>query len=384
VRLALLTFAVSIAYLPLPSYSTAGRWAVCAFVCVLLWQARPKMGPAHWMGLAFLVWCFLSFFWSVGKLDTINQLYHILLLAGVFVVASVETDLWPTTLALGCGITVSAVIAFLQLNGYHPVSAVTEGEFGVGGAGLFLNKDFFAQVASPALLLAIGFGTWAFVPAALFGVIATASREAWIATALGGLVLICWKLPSFKWRVAVTVAIVALCFAALRYDLNLLNGARLSSFNDRIAFWQYTLPNITWLGYGLGTYPLLWPGWDHAHNEFLELAFEIGLGVVPLVGVFVYALSASLSAPAQAALVSLLVSACTYFPFHQPTTAFLAALLAGHLCGARDRLRCAKPQGRVYRWTSTKHSEPLGAGALCRADLSRADLPFRPELAERS
>jgi hypothetical protein len=328
------------------------------------------------MGLVFVVWCFLNFFWSMGKLDTINQLYHILLLAGVFFVASAETDLKPTAIALGCGVAVSAVIALLQLSGYHPVAAVTQGSFGWGGAGLFLNKDFFAQVASPSLLLSAGLGLWAMVPAALFAVVATTSREAWIATVVGGMVLLWWKLPSLQWRIFCAFVLLVVGAVLLRFDLNFLHGGRLTSLNDRLAFWQYTLPNITWLGYGLGTYPLLWPGWQHAHNEFLELAFEIGGGVVPLIGVFVYALGGSVSLPARAALVSLLVSACTYFPFHQPTTAFLAALLAGHLCGGRDRLRYAQSEGRVYRREGARNPEPASTGALCGANLGRADLPL--------
>ena len=349
-----------------------------AFVCVMLWQVRPKMGPAHWFGLMFIAWCFASVFWSVGSLDTIHQCFHLLLLTGVFLVASAEVDLRPTVAALGCGVAISAVVAMLQLHGYQPVNAGT-----AGGASLFLNKDFFAEVASLSLLLSTGFGLWAFVPGALYGVLVTASRSAWLATLAGGVVLIWWRLPSLSCRVALLTLLPIVVGAAIYTDLALHPGQS-EPINDRIAFWQYTFVNLSWLGYGLGTYPLIWPGWNHAHNELLELAFEVGLGVVPLLGVFIYAFGGGVSTAAQAALASVLVSAFLYFPFHQPATAFLAALLAGHLCGARDRLRCAQPTGRIYSWEGAFDTESIGAGALCRADLSRADLSVRPQSSERT
>jgi len=318
-----------------------------------------------------------SFVWSNGRLDTIHESFHLLLLAGVFFVASAAEDIQPVAIGVGLGVCVSAVIGILQLAGYQPVYQM------ITPAGLYLNKDFFGQVAGVSLVLSTGLGLWWLVPGALFGLIATTSRDAWFAAVAGGCVLVwCW-LPYWRWRVGFALTMVVAAVVALWLDLHIglhgvdnQIGGRLSSLNDRLAFWQYTIPNITFLGYGFGTYPLFWQGWLHAHNDFLELAFEIGAGVLPLIGVFIYALGASVSPAAKAALATVLVTALAYFPFHEPTTAFLAALLAGHLCGCRDRLRVAQSARRVARTAGSVSSWPFGTGTLRKAAGSGADLSF--------
>lgn len=370
---ALMTFAVSVAYVPLPSYATAGRWAmIAAFLIVAVWRISPRMTFGHLAGLAFLMWCIASFFWSYAPLDTINECFHLMLLAGVFLVASCERDLRRVTAALCMALLVSDLIAIGQMNGLNLVNQMGN------PAGLFLNKDYFAQIAVPATILAIGYRMWAYVPAAAFGIVVTDSRLALIAAIAGALVLM------RRWPAFFIAFTAGLASAAAFVYFDSEDAARLISLNDRLAFWQVTAANLSWVGYGFGSYPSLFPLWEHAHNEFLEVAFEVGvIGAGLLIAVFAYALRSS-DDVARAAFVSLLVCCLGSFPLHLPTTAYLAALLAGYLCADPRRIRMAQSVRRVSSAIGPRHFGLTGVTAIRTSTASGDDVSFRPQSTPRT
>lgn len=118
----------------------------------------------------------------------------------------------------------------------------------------------------------------------------------------------------------------------------ILVGAFLFTFNptlsdlERLNIWQAGWVNLTWFGHGWGSYSDVWIvkhnlGYQpiHAHNDYLELAFEFGLYAVPIFCVLAYAL-----AQTQSPEWPLLVAYCTFatfaMPSYIPATAGIGAL----------------------------------------------------------
>jgi hypothetical protein len=376
--LAILTFLVSVAYIPgVPSHTTVGRWFVMGVgVAYLIRRASIHAGIGHWMGAAFLVWCMASLAWSASPNDTIGMTIQMLILAGVFCLAAEEKDLSLCFEALAAGMVISAAFGVFQIFGFRPTEQATG-----GAAGLFASKNTLAETAAVALVGVIALRKWAYLPGVAFAAIAPLSRGALVAlAAIGGWTAISMLETAAKRAMAVLAGgLVVVGLIALDAWMN---GSRLESLNERLMFWQVTAANLTALGYGLGSYSVILPTWEHAHNEFLEYGFDLGLGALLLGGIIVHAFR-SKQGTERAALAALMVAAFFSFPFHEPAAMFLVALLAGHLCGSHDRCGVDEYGGRYPGRQSIQASWPTGIGALSEVDFRRLDLPLRPQHQKR-
>src|SRR5262249_48748108 len=121
---------------------------------------------------------------------------------------------------------------------------------------------------------------------------------------------------------------------------------------------------------------------ENAHNDYLELLYEIGPGAF-----FAFAFLAlclfgphTRAAPApRSVLIGFAACALVAFPSHLACSAYLAALCAGHLCRYRPSLRDEIRHWRMVlherlarRASDRKHAAPeiCGAGVPARAALS--------------
>lgn len=362
----LLALLVGVAYLPLPSGATAGRWWVMALgVAILLWGARLRPGPGHWAWLALLAWAALSTaLWSVSGWDALSGLLQLSTAAGVFVLAAEATqeDNRLAWLALAGAVTVSAPFSILQLAGYAPVLTTSPG----AGVGLFLSPNAAGEVATLALVGAIGMRVWWLVPGPLVVALASGGRTPLLALLAAGATALWLLAPRGVPRVMLGVVYAyVLTFAVAARGMGWLG--HLGFVDDRIAVWGRVLGGVTLLGGGLGSLGVASTQIEFAHNEFLHYAFELGVGSVFLWGVFWYALGA---APVleRAALAAVLAQCLVWFPLHDPATLFLAALLAGSLCGCRHRQRLAQCACGIPRASCIHSAGHVGAGAPRHAD----------------
>lgn len=407
-------FLVPVAYVPgLVSTATAGRWAVVAAAGAwALASGKVSMAsPAHWLGAAFLAWCWATLQWSVSPLDTAGALLHVLALAAVFCWASQADDLEPVMIAFGVGMAVNFVFAIPQVMGLFPVAQVT----GMPGtvdfrnaAGLMLNKSWLAQAGAVTLtwLLANGrrnlsIAEWRVWTLCAGGATAILPLTAGVLVALA-VTWLWWAWPTLRARrgtpracAVMTSAVCAIILACyVRFIvLGVPPGAgeaehgALQSVNNRLEFWQVLWANVGWLGYGLGTLPELMPQFGRAECDLLELAFETGLvGAALFAGVMAYALGCPVPAarPVKAALVALLLASATSFPLHVPSTAFAAAILAGHLCGRRARASAdgsARPLRGAADEDRLRGAQRAAAGGLLTPAGDVAALLARSELA---
>jgi hypothetical protein len=112
---------------------------------------------------------------------------------------------------------------------------------------------------------------------------------------------------------------------------------------ERMQIWQAAYINLRWFGLGVGTFTDLWMQIDgvmerpeFAHNDYIEFAFEYGIGALAVYCLIAWTFARTLSTewPVFAGFAAL---ALFYFPLHTPLTAFIGCVAAGSI--ARNRMR---------------------------------------------
>lgn len=338
-----LTFLVGVAYWPWAvSATTAGRWAVLAIAVpvMLIGGGRTRMGFGHWLGLALLLYAAASAAWSPSPWDTAGAVWQLALLAGTFMLAAEIRDIGPVLDALAGAIWVSVPFVVLQSFGIDVVETTDHGD-----AGLFLNRDLLAEAAALALIGVAWRRRWILAAGPALCCALAGSRGVAVPLGVG---LIAWALSRpwsirsvlVVWAAAAIVLIIAVAAAHL-FD----HDPR--AIDARLAYWDLAWINLTWAGHGLGSFAAMAPTIEYVHNEPLQLVFELGAGAGLSAALVVYAVGTA--DPLGRALFLALGAECLFgFPLHAPLTAYLGAVLAGYLCGTRDRARWAQSMGRAY------------------------------------
>lgn len=389
-----LAFLVSVAYLPWAVDATqSGRWAVLALFVPAALLARTKIGPGHVLWAALLAWMAVGALWSVSPFQTIGELLQWLSLGAAFCVAAACPDLRRTWQTIGFGVAVSAAVCIAQRFGWAGAQTLSSAG---AGTGLFLSKNGMGEFAVVALVVLVFYREW-WGAAACAVCLATIdpAREVWLAIiAVGAWMVWC----ALGWRGRALGAAFSLGALAAVWATGLLDAVSLRPWlyiSDRLEIWGVAWDNITWTGFGLGAFQTIFSAtgvvngvvplnYEYAHNELLHYAFDLGIvGAALMAGIVVYALHKSRS-PEAAGLVALLACCAVWFPLHAPATAFLGALVCGHLCGWRDRARAAQHRRSVRRIVRPEDAWPLGIGSLHEVDLRRQALPVRPQPAHRA
>jgi O-antigen ligase len=129
----------------------------------------------------------------------------------------------------------------------------------------------------------------------------------------------------------------------------------------RLHVWQVAYDYLTWTGLGAGTFVNVMFKFDghmfrngsmfhpeFAHNDFIQAAFEYGLGAIPLFAV----IGASLiqkEAKDWPIFVAFVTLCLFHFPFHCPISAFIGCVVAGHITRDRYLVRDYVRGGRLDR-----------------------------------
>lgn len=377
-----LAFLVTVAYIPgIPGFAYVPRWAVLAIgIPLLLFFVRAELDRGQVLALTFVGYATLSLTWSPVFVEAIHGWFKLALLAGAFWAATQVERLDQVYAAFGAGICVSAAIAILQFFGMKPVDYV---EAALGTPGLFGNKNFFGEAATMALIGVVATRQWVWVPGCLLAAVLTQCRGAWIGLGVAGTV--------WLWQRQRVLAVLVIVIMVLGVRL-VIGTAVNSAIGERLAIWGDTISGLSIAGRGVGSYHVTvaehgermaqrLTRTQHAHNDLLEAVFEYGIGSIALILLIAYCLCGP-NEPARLVLAGFLGAGLVGFPFHQPATAFLAAVVAGHLCGTRARLRRERPDGGVYR--EVRHAlwnleeDRTVAAAAGGAGVSLEPLPAQP------
>jgi hypothetical protein len=315
------------------NFAMGPRWVLLSAALPLVVAAAQPSGAACRGPLWTLVWALVGLAWAPHGFAAAFGAWQLVLLCAAWAVGSALVGLRPVAWGLCIGVGVNSGVAMLELAGVALVPSMAP------PSGLLANRGVLGGIAAVGLVLAVALlRSW---PAALMcapALVLSSSRAAWMGLAVAGSV---WVLRrAGAWRR------VVLAWALLLGGYALLKGPSLwqsEALTHRLGVWWDLLGALTWHGAGIGQFESQFPlinttvntalgRMEFAHNDWLQLCYELGIGTVPLLWAFGRA--ASRSHPAALALIALCVIACFDFPLHLPHGILVAGLLAGWLCGS--------------------------------------------------
>lgn len=361
---------MAVGYVPgILGAADAGRWWLLS-ICVpvaLIWPQiqKQKLTWAHLFGMLLLAWAATSLLWTASFYDGVQESWQWCLFAGLFCLGSNATTLRPVYNGLGLGFAVNSALVIAQAYfSFHGIEQVA------APAGLFMNKDYLGEAAALALVGIIGSGAWPWLLAAVLpSILVTGSRGALIGLAAAGGVAL--------WRRS-RLAVCLLAVGAVVGCSMLLNTP---SVVERFVIWQDTINGLLPLGNGIGSFFVAYPAHAslkdllvsrpaNAHNDFLEVAFELGLpGALLTAGFFMQILCTSRRTE-LAVVAAFMMEACFGFPLHNPVTGFIFAVAAGHLCGARHGVH-----SDFARWRMAIRARTLAGRKAVGSDRSSGARP---------
>lgn len=348
-------FATGIAYWPgLIGAATAPRWAALALgLAALAWFIEFRPRREHLLLAGTLGYAALSLGWAADPAGGVDALCHLALFLLAVLLGMAIVDLAPAFIAAG--------LACLVMLPWVLVQAVN----GVPATGLFLNRDSLAQFAALAALgLAPGRRQSLAWPA-LFCLGFSFSLGGAIALLTGWIAGQWRQTPgAIRWVAAVMVVAGGGLLLALEPTI------WLNSILPRFAIWRAATAGLSWQGAGIGGFTAAYPGWFYAHNDLLQLGYELGLGAAPLV--LLAALAWRRSRPdrdglpeldsERAVLAGFVAEGLIGFPLFSPATALLAGLVAGRLLAAGALLRRPLADGRNPHRAVVRRHAALAAG----------------------
>lgn len=333
------------------SFAVQTGWVVLSFALPFLLVRRLDLGPAHWLGLGFLSFAVISLAWTPLWEQGIWALWLLAVASGGFILGSSELDFKRLYVGLAWGIGISLNIAIFQYLGWNRLP-----QYGGGLVGLFVNPGVFGEVAALVTIGLVAYGAWTPLLFTIPSVAISGSRTALAALAAAASLAL-FRATGWKAIVGVLILLVALGAWSSRRGL--------ASMTERANIWMDTVQALTPFGHGTGSFVTLYPAYatrtdtmsirpETPHNEYLELAFEYGLGSFLLGGILLLAFLGNSRGPERYAAVGFLLVAAFGFPRQIPIATLLGSLALGRLCAGRYALRLVGlPRGPAYirgRW----------------------------------
>lgn len=333
-------FAVSTAYWPFwHDGAISPKWLVLAALPLVLFLVRPRMTAGHWAGIALLVYSAVSALWSVAPLETVSGVLRWSLFGAAFIIAAEVSDLRRTCSAVAIGVSISGFIALAEVIGWATIPEANH------PAALYGNRNYLAEMAALSIVAAVGYRLWWALPGLILALALPMSKAAFLGVGAAAMVAI-WRHS----RAMAAFSLVACCICGFVASQIIGGFDGIRSLGVRLDIWSTALSNLTVFGHGAASfqsmYVLLYQYADiplgrpeNAHNEFINLAFEVGVpGIMAAALLSVAAWRGGLQTE-RCVLAALGAIAIFGFPLHVPATGFMAAVVAGRLCGHGGRLR---------------------------------------------
>ncbi len=330
-----LAFFVSVLVIPgLPGAAIAPRWCLLAVVVPFVWYfSASRVTVGHVLGFAFLLCCAVTLIWAPDLDLGLYALAKFSLFGLVFCIGASRQSLNAVWIGAGFGAALNSAAATAQyFTGWDTLPQA------VVPAGTFFNKNSCAEFCALVLIGLLGVPKWRWLAVGTVpAVVLCQSRTVFVALAA---VFVIWIFR--RSRVAAALAVLAAIVGVI-YVWN--TGYTLP---QRIDLWRDTIAGMGLFGRGIGSFWPLFPEFatridpltsrpSEAHNDLLQLFYEVGPASLLAVALVAVALRPPFT-PVHYVLVVFLVEGMAGFPLYLPGTAFLAALVLGHLCGRWAKL----------------------------------------------
>lgn len=344
-----------------PSGALVGRWALLAITAAALFF----MIELSWWCWALLGYLAVMCYFAPVGYEAVNLYCHAIFFIIFYAYARGLIDLRHIAIGVGLGFTVNSIVVLGQhYLHWQFIPEITP------GSGLYFNRNIASEGAAMALALVVSYRLWwlvpGIIPTLLFG-----SRTPAIALGVTGALAI-WR----KSKIAAVVAIIVpVALASLwmqtQGDTTITAGI-FDTLKERFGTWYDGAHGFTLFGQGLGSWNVNFPlyqhhsnalelRWENAHNDVVQLAFELGVVGAGLVIVGLWKLGRADRNAAFYALVVFFVQSLVGFPLYEPFTGALAAVCAGWLFRDGDSV-CLHITGvglRIWAWAADRRSATL-------------------------
>lgn len=330
----LFAFVVAIATIsPFPDGSTGVKWALLSVLVpgyFLLHRGDPPT-IGHGFLITFVWWASVTILWSPSIYDGFELWWHLVLFTALTLMIA---NMRAVYIGAGLALAVNGLFVAAQMLGYDPVSQA------VPPAGLWFNKNAGAEITALVLIglvLTAGW-RWCLVcsPMLLALIASPVSRAPIVALSVAAGAWV-WMRSRFYGGVVFVLGFGVLIFLTLKPDRFVHGSLRLQLWSDAAA-------NLTLWGNGLGSFIWAYPYFEYAHNDYLQIMYELGpVGLVLFAAFLVYALRDG-PLTERLVLLAFAVEACFGFPLYSPGTVMVAALAAGELLCDRPLIRDLLPE----------------------------------------
>lgn len=331
-----LGLALALAYWPgTRQFATMPRWCLLGTGAALLLWALPKAKLPSWLWALF-AYAVLSVMWAPLSWDWANRIVQAVMLVSCFAIGTSAKAIESTMFWTSIGLAMSGVIATAELSGFTSVYLLQI----TVPSGLFGNRNILAETAMPLLAWACIRKRWGLAVPLALATFLPMSRSVMLSCAVT-LAVYAWV----EWRSRVGLVAIALVSGFIAWRWNIPGATEM-----RTAIWLDSLSEVPWWGHGFGQYYGLFPFHtfhidtltnraEHAHNEWIELWFELGLPGLVCAGAGVWSLVSGPHRWQSYCLLALAIDSCFAFPLREPMLVFVAALLAGSLWAEHVRVR---------------------------------------------
>lgn len=313
---------------------------------ILLWT-RPRWSVVHSMIAVLMIWAAITARWAPVTAVALDALWKMGLGLLLFCIGFEVRNLDRVYILAGLALGVSSGAAIYQaMAGQYPV------------IGLFGNPNMLGEAAALVVvgLIAGDFRSWIVAGLAVLPALVLSQARGALLAALVGLA---------GYRSAIVLILV--CGAAVLLLPAQRDFLSTNSMIERATIWSDTVSQLEFFGHGIGGYAeslnstLSYRVVEHAHNDLLELFFELGAPGLLLALLIGSLILASAGQRERLVLAALGVEAMFGFPFHTPATAAIGLVVAGHAsrgwAGVFHGLAAGSPTFRGWHGVSGRPRE---------------------------
>ncbi len=343
-----LSFLMPIAYIPnVTGAAIATGWAVlsCGLPCVT-WREGAKLSSPVFplLGMAFLLYAAWSLDWADNPWTGLSTIWQYALLAGAFYAGTQLTSLRTVAIGLAIGFGISSLLSIPQALGLDWIIEYIP----CRPSGLMFNPVILGEGCALTILLLLPYRLYWLVGLLIPGLILSQCRAALLALMVGLVLGWCRPSRSTIWSLSCPLTWAAL----IAHD---------TSDDFRWLVWRVLYHFLNFWGHGAGSIEavlIFFKGQYYApmyaHNEFLDLTFQYGIGAVPAI-LLLLAPATNASKAEWPVYAAFLICCLFSFPLHSPPLAFTGLLVAGYLsrdwswAGLLSDLHRYRPASRVDR-----------------------------------
>jgi hypothetical protein len=354
-----LSILLPIAYIPgVTGAAISTGWAVMSTgLPIVTWRgAKEPLSKSSFgflvLWISFFLYAVLSLLWTDNPITGVSELWQVALMGFAFYAGSQLTDLRTVTIGLAIGFGISSLLTIAQALGLTWITEFVP----CRPSGLTFNPIILGEGCALTILLCLQYRLFALSALLAPGLLLSQSRGAFLALAIGLVLTYC--------RPRQGLFTFAPIWVTCSFSDAVTHG---DADNFRWMIWRVLWHFLDLWGHGAGSLDaVLIRFHDHlyqpsyAHNEFLDLAYQFGIGAIPAFALLLAPLTQSSRRewPTYAAFTICLLFS---FPLHSPPLAFLGLVVAGNL--SRD-WGWARNLGHLSRSRAALQASGSGAGVV--------------------